>query len=111
MYRAPTVRKFLVASPADAVDGTSKEIYADSNGGSRGVWADGLGDRAGGGGFGIQHRGARSERAVAREARAFFVAGCNLSGDDDFCKQHVVVDDYGNCDGYEEAATVRRFAL
>src|SRR6266404_2022172 len=61
MYRAPTVRKFLVASPADAVDGTSKEIYGDSKGGSRGVWADGLGDRAGGGGFGIQHRGARSE--------------------------------------------------
>ena len=65
MYRAPTVRKFLVASPADAVDGTSKEIYGDSKGGSRGVWADGLGDRAGGGGFGIQHRGARSERGAA----------------------------------------------
>src|SRR5438445_10683262 len=65
MYRAPTVRKFLVASPADAVDGTSKEIYGDSKGGSRGVWADGLGDRAGGGGFGIQHSGARSERGVA----------------------------------------------
>jgi len=34
-----------------------------------------------------------------------------LPGDDDFCKQYIVVDDYGNCDGYEAAATVRGFAL
>ncbi len=65
MYRAPTVRKFFAASPVDAVDGTSKEIYGDSKGGSRGVWADGLRDRAGGGGLGIQHHGARSERGAA----------------------------------------------
>ena len=50
-------------------------------------------------------------RAVAREARTFFGVGCDLPDDDDFCEQYIVVDDYGNCDGDEEAATVCGIAL
>src|SRR5258708_40198034 len=59
MYRAPTVRKsgwlLLLAWWAAFPRGKND----DSKSGCRGVWADGLGDRAGGGCGGVRKRGGR----------------------------------------------------
>src|SRR5260370_36869450 len=64
MYRAPTVRKsgwlLLLAWWAAFPRGKND----DSKSGCRGVWADGLGDRAGGGCGGGWNRGARREVGV-----------------------------------------------